>query len=296
MKKIKTIIYLFSLILIISACSDRITLPQYVTVQTLNSLQNGMSKAEVANKMAIAPFDAYHALESGCELYSYKYVLHDQKIRPEDSDKKAGLKGNQEYYDHPKDVYVYFKDNKLVDLITDLGLEKGTGLDAFGKSLENSCAGPVSGCMDIQALNYNKNATAEGGNCKYCPCDQVKNPNYDSARKCGDQCIPINQPQTKSDDDDCSICDIVKNASANTTINVTTVAPWAGAKQSSSSASNNSKSNNKKLASIDKKIEKLNKVLSKSKAKDVKKGKVSKKTKLLQKLLDKSQVIRNNLK
>jgi hypothetical protein len=298
MKNIKKIIYFFSLLLIVSSCSDRITIPQYVTVEKINSLQNGMSKTVVANKMGVAPFDAYHALESGCELYSYKYVLKDQKIRPEDSDRRAGLKGNQDYFAHPKNVYVYFENNKLVDIITDLGLEYGTDLDAFGNTLESSCDGPISGCTDVEALNYNKGANADDGSCKYCPCDQIKNPDYDSVRKCGDQCISINQSKSTSEEDDCSICDIVKNASSNTTINITTVAPWEGTNQSSRNKTSNSESNSndKKLASIDNKIAKLNKALSKSKVKDIKKGKVSKKTKLLKKALEKLQTTRNNLK
>lgn len=143
-------------------------------------------------------------------------------------------------------------------------------------------------------LSRDKNASSDNGSCEYCPCDQMKNPNYDPKRKCGDKCIPINQP--KVEEDDCSICDIVKNAGANTTINVSTVAPWENAKQSSSTANTDSKSNDKKLASMDKKIAKLKKTLGKSKKKDSKKGKVSMKTKILQKTLDKLQTTRNNLK
>jgi hypothetical protein len=297
MKNIKKLVYFFLLLLFISSCfiSEKVTLPQYVTVEKINSLQNGMTKTEVANKMGVAPFDVYHASENGCELYSYKYVLNDQKIRPVDSDRRAGLRGNQAHYTQPKDVYVYFKNNRLVDIITDLGLEHGTELDAFGNILEASCTGP-SGCTDVEALNYNKDATSDNGSCKYCPCDHIKNPDYDPIRKCGDICIPINQPQAKSEDDDCSICDIVKNASSNTTINVTTVAPWEETNQSSRTSNSESNSNDKKLASIEKKIAKLNKSLSKSKAKDTKKGKVSKKTKYLQKALEKLQTTKNNLK
>lgn len=292
---LRQVIYILSLLFIVSSCSDRITLPQYVTVEKLNSLQNGMSKIEVANKMDVAPFDAYHSLESGCELYSYKYVLNNQKIRSENIDRKDGLRGNIDYFEDPKDVYVYFKNSKLVDIITDLGMKYGTDLDDFGNILEASCSGPISGCTDATALNYNKDATADNGTCEFCPCDQMKNPEYDPIRKCGDICIPIKQEGedidgsgSRSADDDCSICDIVKNAGANTTINVSTVAPWTESNTSSNTlkANTNSK-NDKKVSNFDKKMAKLNKAIEKSKAKDLKKGKVSKKTKLLQKAIDK---------
>jgi hypothetical protein len=298
MKNIKKIIYFFTLLFFVSSCSlsERVTLPQYVTVEKINSLQNGMSKTEVANKMNVAPFDAYHALQSGCELYSYKYVLNDQKIRPIDKDKRPGLKGNQAHYTQPKDVYVYFKNNRLVDIITDLGLSYGTELHDFSNTLESSCIGPVSGCTDAEALNYNKNATKDNGRCEYCPCDQIRNPNYDPIRKCGDICIPIvdqsadasSNDGTGNSDNDCSICDIVKNAGANTTINVSTVAPWVESNTSSNTSKGSANTKiAKKLASIDKKIAKINKSLAKSKANDLKKGKVSKKTQVLQKSLDK---------
>mgnify|MGYP001264319815 CR=1 FL=1 len=295
MKNIKKIIYFFSLLLIVTSCSDRVTLPQYVTVETINSLQNGMSKTEVANKMSVSPFDAYHALQSGCELYSYKYVLNDQKIRPIDKDRRSGLKGNQAHYTQPKNVYVYFKDNRLVDIITDLGIDHGTDLADFGTTLESSCAGPISGCMDATALNYNKEANADNGSCEYCPCDQMKNPDYDPLRNCGDKCIPIESTVENGNaiEDDCTLCDIVKNASANTTINVTTVAPWEGTSVKKGSDISNAKSNTKALGKRNKKLERLNKSLAKSKAKDAKKGKISKKTKILQKVINK---LNNNKK
>jgi hypothetical protein len=123
----------------------------------------------------------------------------------------------------------------------------------------------------------------------------MKNPDYDPIRNCGEKCIPIESVAKKGNtsEDDCTICDIVKNASANTTINVTTVAPWEGASAKQTSNSSNSKSNSKALVKGKKKLDKLNKSLTKSKAKDAKKGKVSKKTKILQKLVDK---LNNNKK
>jgi hypothetical protein len=244
--------------------------------------------------MNIDPFDAYHSLENGCELYSYKYVLNDQKIDPKLKNRKEGLSGNRDHYTQPKDVYVYFENNQLVDVITDLGLKFKTDLEDFGNHLESSCAGPVSGCTDMSALNYDESATKDNGTCDYCPCDFIKNPDYDPIRNCGEKCIPIKGNDSSSDgsnshssssDDDCSICDIVKNAGANTTINVSTVAPWSS--NNSSSNSKVSKSKADKKSSSNKKISKLTDALEKSKAKDAKKGKVSKKTKLLQKAVDK---------
>lgn len=293
MKNYNKILFFFSILFFISSCSEKIILPQYVTVDKINSLSNGMTKKKVENTMKIAPFDAYHGLQNGCELYSYKYVLNDQKIDPEDKNKKDGLNGNIEHYTQPKNVYVYFENNLLTNVITDLGLKYNNDLDDFGNLLEASCSGPVSGCTDESALNFNEAATQDDGSCEFCPCDFMKNPNYDPVRNCGDQCIPINDSKndskndgsTGNSDDDCSICDLVKNAGANTTINVSTTAPWSN---NSSAQSNRNESIAKtKKTSSNKKLDKLNSALEKSKAKDAKKGKTSKKTKMLQKAIDK---------
>ena len=297
MKNLNKIIYFLSALLFITSCSDRIILPQYTTVEKVNSLENGMTKIKVENTMNIAPFDAYHGLQNGCELYSYKYVLNDQKIDPNDKNKKEGLSGNTDHYTQPKDVYVYFENNQLVNIITDLGLKMNSDLDDFGNLLESSCAGPVSGCTDLSALNFSESATSDDGTCKYCPCDFIKNPDYDPIRNCGEECIPINNnadgnnspgSHSNNTDDDCSICDLVKNAGANTTINVSTVAPWNSNNSSSNNKISDSKSKNNKISGADNKQSKLSKALEKSKARDLKKGKVSKKTKLLQKAVDKS--------
>ena len=290
MKNINKIIMLFVGLLFITSCSEKIILPQYVTVDKINSLSNGMTKKNVASKMKIAPFDAYHSLQSGCELYSYKYVLQDQKIDPEFKNRKEGLSGNREHYTQPKDVYVYFENDKLVDIITDLGLKVNSDFEDFGNLLESSCSGPVSGCTDLSALNFNEAATKDDGTCEYCPCDFKKNPDYDPIRNCGEKCIPVNNSSSAGsdggiNDDDCSICDIVKNAGANTTINVSTVAPWST--NNSSKLTNNTSSSKVKKSSSQKKLDKLTKSLEKSKAKDEKKGKVSKKTKILQRAVDK---------
>ena len=156
---------------------------------------------------------------------------------------------------------------------------------------DESCKYPIiKGCTDSEALNYDKDAVEDNGSCNYCPCDYKPNPDYDPIRNCGEKCIPINNSSSAGSDggineDDCSICDIVKNAGANTTINVSTVAPWST--NNSSKSTNNTSSSKVKKSSSQKKLDKLTKSLEKSKAKDEKKGKVSKKTKILQRAVDK---------
>ena len=54
--------------------------------------------------------------------------------------------------------------------------------------------------MDPQSINYNEEAIVDDGNCEYCPCDFVKNPNYDKNKAAGScqannlKCIPVKKP------------------------------------------------------------------------------------------------------
>ena len=190
----KRIVYLLSLVLLISSCSKQVLQvvqnshePYYVTVQQLTVLEIGMTKNQVSKKLNVPPFDVFHSLENGCELYSYKYKHKDHEVSPKEVETKSGLNGGKDYYPNNDagDVFLYFKDNQLVDLVT----ESYQGFADFGKTLEPLCSiESIEGCMDINAINYNEKAIFDNNSCEYCPCDFVKNPDYDencsNSKKC----------------------------------------------------------------------------------------------------------------
>jgi len=265
----KKIIYFVAVLFLISSCSKQVLeigqidiQPHYVTVKQLVSLENGMSKQAVAKTLNVPPFEVYHSLENGCEAYGYIYDYKYQQVHPKDVESRNGLNGGAAYFHkkskNPLMVRLYFKNNKLVDLITDTG--EGF-VDLFGKSLELElmCSSEsIKGCMDPGALNFNAKALIDNNSCKYCPCDFVKNPNYDDKCANSKKCISVVElEKNKAEEfdkklkllekitklsDSCEFCDLIneiaypyilgpideKNSSSNNTISTNNNLPAVG--------------------------------------------------------------------
>ena len=193
----KRIVYLLFLALIVTSCSKQVVKvaqnnhePYYVTVKQLNVLEIGMTKNQVSKKLSVPPYDVFHSLENGCELYSYRYKHKDHEVNPKEVETKNGLNGGQDYYPNKAagDVFLYFKDNQLVDLVT----ESYQTYTDFGKTLEPLCSiESIEVCMDVNAINYNENAKFDNNSCEYCPCDFVKNPDYDENCSNSKKCVSI---------------------------------------------------------------------------------------------------------
>jgi len=302
-----------------SSCSEYKTLPQYVSVEKLNNLTPGMNKLSVANTLGVQPYDAFHATESGCELYSYKYLHRKQEVNPDRAEDPGSLRGNTPVYEDMNDVYIFFESGELSRVMTDNSATNKT----FVKSLEQICEGPIYGCTDMEALNFNDEAGEDDGSCEFCPCDYYKNPDYDAERECGEQCLPYDDGSEDDEDEEeeeeeCSLCDVVQNATGEVTLNINassmttggTSAKSAGRSGNASStparsiAGNRAISGKKKsvdLPSItrgapgasdlsrsrNKKLEKLEAQLAKSEEKDAKRGKESRQTKLIKKAIEK---------
>ena len=301
MNKIKPILICLMLTTIYS-CSEYVVVPQYVTVEKLNALEAGMSKEAVSTALSVAPYDAYHSTENGCELYSFKYLHKYQEINSSNKTQKGALRNNVSVYDDENDAFLYFENGLLLDLIT----ADAKADNNFVTNLITACNGPVSGCTDANALNFNENAVVDDSSCEYCPCDFVKNPNYRENNECEQKCMPVKTDTTE----DCSLCDVINGANENVTINISTSAPWEDAAQNytrNSSGSNTASNQNKSQKSKNdigssKKTDKLNKSLAKlqdqlgdSQSRDSKKGKTSKRTQLLEISIEKIESALNQL-
>ena len=282
-------------------CSEYTTVPQYVSVEKLNLLDPGMDKSAVSKALGALPYDAYHSTESGCELYSYKYLHKKQEIKPEKKEDETSLKGNEAVYEDANDAFLYFEEGKLTSIIT----ANADHDREFVADLDKACQGPIRGCTDAEALNYDEEADEDDDSCEYCPCGFYMNPDYDEKRECGERCLPEEvEDEDEADEEDCSLCDLVQTANSNVTLNVTAGSAVStsrnvksGRKASGSLNSRNaakddkanrmvskgskSKSASELSRSANKKLEKLQAELAKSEKKDRKRGKESKKTKLL---------------
>jgi hypothetical protein len=302
--------------LLATSCSEYKTLPQYVSVEKLNNLTPGMNKVSVANTLGAQPYDAFHGTESGCELYSYKYLHRKQEIDPNRKEDPGSLRGNTPVYEDVKDVYIFFENGELSSVMTQAA---ATNKD-FVATLEQSCEGPVYGCTDQEALNYNEDAQVDDGSCEFCPCDYYKNPDYDAERQCGEQCLPYDNgsEEEESEEEECSLCDVVQNATGEVTLNINASSMTTGAGSSNSSvqsrngsptsarsilgnAANSGKKKDIEVPSIkrnapdasdlsrsrNKKLENLKGQLAKSEERDAKRGKESRQTKLIKKAIEK---------
>ena len=287
-------ILIFSATVLLCSCSEYVIVPQYVSVEKLNSLEAGMTKEAVKSSLDVDPYDAYHSTENGCELYSYKYLHRFQEIKPENKHERGALRNNVLVYAGESDAFLYFEDGLLKDLV----IANAQVDHKFVSDLIESCNGPVSGCTDYDATNYNSSAIIDDGSCEYCPCGYYKNPNYNPNNECEEQCI---QEEVAEEEEDCSICDIVKGTDGNINISVNTTAPWDGSNQvvnaplitnnknNKGNKTNNSQGESSKKGKVSKKLDKLKAELEKSKARDAKTGTTSKKTILLEKSIDKLQ-------
>lgn len=291
-------ILIFSATVLLCSCSEYVIVPQYVSVEKLNSLEAGMTKETVKSSLNVDPYDAYHSTENGCELYSYKYLHRFQEIKPENKHERGALRNNVLVYSDESDAFLYFEEGLLKDLvIADAKVDH-----QFVSDLIESCNGPVSGCTDYDATNYNSSAIIDDGSCEYCPCGYYKNQDYNPRNECEEQCI---QEEVDEEEEDCSICDIVKGTDGNINISVNTTAPWDGTNQvvndapSNSNNDKNNKGNKSDNSQGDaskkgkdkgsKKLDKLKAELEKSKERDAKTGTTSKKTILLEKSIEKLQ-------
>jgi hypothetical protein len=91
-----------------------------------------------------------------------------------------------------------------VEKVSDLCTEKG-----------------LRGCTDPMSINYNPDAIVSDGSCEYCPCNYIKNPNFNpnqAVSECNSKCVPADGG--KKDDKGCSNCDIIEKLSNSANVNL----------------------------------------------------------------------------
>lgn len=212
---------LFLLPLLLSACSASFTSvePFYTSIDQAMNLRAGMTREEAKNSLGVYPFDIMHNQFDGCEVHHYLYPSRFRELPAEQystslTDGKARNKGTN-------DLYLVFRDNALETFFSGSGKEARPLLqlkDDLMFVCDNAVfvEGPVNGCMDPTAVNYDPDATADNGTCTYCPCGSMRNPWYDKVRKCGEPCITeaeyvrtAKAKQALDPDRKCDPCDII---------------------------------------------------------------------------------------
>ena len=233
----KKVLHLLITILIFSSCSN-IIIPYYTTVDKITKVNPGMTKQEVVATLEISPYEVFHGIEEGCEIHQFKYK--HKEIQHGTLNSYSKIKGDDRFVD-PSNLYVYYRDGRMESLVTDDGKKGGPMVLSFANELVDACNGPkeVYGCMDREALNYNKEATHQRdgaviesgstiriGDCEYCACDYIVNRRYDAKKECGERCIPLNPSEeeeelvTITNDPECTLCDLAEKENAQININL----------------------------------------------------------------------------
>ena len=228
MKKI-TLIMITALFL--NSCITFKTVPNFVSSKELAALTIGTSKSQVKINLGnTSPYDILAGWSQDCEVHQYKYKKSSHKLSAKNQSLESGLSSGQLQYDKPEDAYLVYKNGKLSTLITDAGKKDLESLMDDVVAVKNACSEKgLSGCMDPESINYNKDAVVSDGNCEYCPCDFVKNPNYDKNKPAAScqtnnlKCIPVKKPGDNAvkklveveKKKECTDCDIIERIASN---------------------------------------------------------------------------------
>lgn len=136
MKKI-LLLSIIILPLLLSSCESSmyVTRPYYTSIDKMMALQAGMNTDGVNAILGIPPHDFYHTHESGSKVLVYHYRLKYIKIKGSDGLAPAstggkprstvyeGMPKGEPYYNTVGLMYVLFREDKFVSVITDLGKE-----------------------------------------------------------------------------------------------------------------------------------------------------------------------------
>ena len=217
--------------LVLSSCKTFLTIPNYVSSKELASLTIGSTKNQVKTNLGnTSPFDILAGWSQGCEVHHYKYKQTQKELFPAEEDLESGLtNGRKLYPNNDANAYLVYKNGKLSSLLTDIGKGELEELLKDVTKITDVCSEKnLRGCMDPESLNYNEDAIIADGNCEYCPCDFVKNPDYNKNRpvsSCNTKCIAVKKPvenavEKKKPCSNCDIIDRLSNGKAGVNVNL----------------------------------------------------------------------------
>lgn len=113
-------------------------LPKYVGIDKVLSVEMGSTYDEVVKHFGSAPIDVISRQKDGYSIYLYKYRIVYRDIDPRAFDVKGNeAAGPESYYDGLKDLYLFFKGGKLMDIQTEVGFGYSTKWVMINNTLYN---------------------------------------------------------------------------------------------------------------------------------------------------------------
>lgn len=187
----KKIIFLISLSVLVFSCANTkfTVLPYYTNVEKIITLQKGDSPLDVNTHLEVPPHNILY-MQDGVMLCQYYYRIKERRVNiqnkenfmpryteNQEANQKEDLSLNSEksqtfgytHYTTPQKLYVYFKDDKLQNYITDVGFEKARFLEfnngvirllrdvplEYEQFTDNFCCGAVT--PNLNSINGDNN-------------------------------------------------------------------------------------------------------------------------------------------
>jgi len=154
----KQIIYIFGALVLLSGCSQNKfwVAPKFTDVNKISTLKKGMTKLEVAQNLGVDAFDAYYN-DAGNEMFVYNYRLQERRVPVSNSGRYVNMDTaplnntiNSEtaqnagtvYYTDWRKLYITYQDDKLVNIITEGGMEDASTVLLLAASVQNLRTNP----------------------------------------------------------------------------------------------------------------------------------------------------------
>jgi hypothetical protein len=113
-------------------------LPKYVDIAKVLSVEMGSTYDEVVKHFGSAPIDVVSRQKDGYSIYLYKYRIVYRDIDPRAFDVRGNeAAGPESYYGDLKNLYLFFKGGKLMDIQTEVGLGYSTKWVMINNTLYN---------------------------------------------------------------------------------------------------------------------------------------------------------------
>lgn len=133
-KAIKIFMGLIAITVTLSSCLT--IMPKYTTVEQILELKEGMTPAEVQQRLGILPYDVFHNQFGNTAIHHYKYKYLERKVGASLLNKREGLTSGPERFTKSSELYVHFDEDKLSFLVTEEGKGNSKRLILFENTIK----------------------------------------------------------------------------------------------------------------------------------------------------------------
>lgn len=167
----RNFLYFFGALILLSGCSQNKfwVAPKFTDVNKIGTLKKGMTKSEVAQSLGVDAFDAFYN-DAGNEMFVYNYRLEERRVPVSNSgryvnmdtaplDRTVNSESAQNagtvYYTDWRKLYITYQDDKLVNIITEGGMQDASTVLLLAASVQNLRTNPNVKVIPYQVTDEN---------------------------------------------------------------------------------------------------------------------------------------------